>query len=120
MGLFNNLLDKFKGADFAIAPNKKLKTISEEFKMNFGLSLMIYKGVKLADGKMTINQLNEKTSAEMVTKGEGLKIKASMKVGDAEQAFKDVYGITVQIKDASGTKFVPNEMTIGEASRTQF
>lgn len=119
MGLLNNILDNFKGADFAVAPNKKLKTISAEFKKNFGLTLFIYKGAKLADDNLTINQLNEKVSAKVTTKGDGLKIKASMKVGAAEAKFKEVYGITVQIKDITGKKFAPNEMTIGEASRTK-
>ncbi len=120
MGLLNKIMDNFKAADFTVAPNKKLKTISADFKANFGVSLMIYKGKHLADETLTINQLNNKVSADVKTSGSGLKIKASMKVGDAEDLFKAHYGLTVQIKDATGTKLVPNEMTIGEASRTKF
>jgi hypothetical protein len=41
-----------------------------------------------------------------------------MKVGDAEKLFDTHFGVTVQIK--KGGKLVPNDMTIGEASRTEF
>ncbi len=120
MGIFNSILDNFKNADFDVSPNKKLKTISADFKANFGLTLVIYKGVQIADDNLTINQLNSKVTADVKTQGEGLKIKASMKVGTAEDLFKKHYGLTVQIKDPTGKKLVPNEMTIGNASRTKF
>ena len=51
---------------------------------------------------------------------DGLKIKASMKVGDAEKLFDTHFGVTVQIKDAKGTKLVPNEVTIGQAARGEY
>ena len=38
MGLFNNLMDRFKNAEFTVAPNKKLKTISADFKKTFDLT----------------------------------------------------------------------------------
>lgn len=120
MGLLNKIKDKFKSADFTIAPNKKLKTISADFKKNFGVSLIIYKGTHIAEENLTINQLNNKVSANVSTTGSGLKIRASMKVGDAENEFKKHYGLTVQIKDVTGKILVPNDMTIGEASRTKF
>ena len=36
MGLFNSIKDHFNKAEFTIAPNKKLKTISKEFKEALG------------------------------------------------------------------------------------
>lgn len=120
MGLLNKIKDSFNRTDFTVAPNKKLKTISADFKANFGLTLVFYKGAKIAEDSLTINQLNNKVSADVTTKGTGLKIKASMKVGAAEDKFKECYGLTVQIKDASGKKLVPNDMTIGDASRADF
>ena len=47
MGILNNFLDKFKNAEFTVAPQKKLKTISADFKKAFELSLVFYKGVKI-------------------------------------------------------------------------
>ena len=35
MGLLNNILDKFSKAEFTVAPQKKLKSISAEFKKAF-------------------------------------------------------------------------------------
>ena len=54
-----------------------------------------------------------KTTKTVDTKADGFKIKASMKVGDAEKLFDTNFGVTVQIK--KNGKLVPNEMTIGDA-----
>ena len=112
--------DKFKNAEFTVAPNKKLKTISADFKKAFELSLVFYKGAQIADGDMTLAALNKKTTKDVNSKADGLKIKASMKVGDAEKLFDANFGVTVQIKDASGTKLVPNGITIGQAARGEY
>lgn len=120
MGLINNIKDKFKNAEFTVAPNKKLKTLSSEFKDSFGVSLVFYKGAQIADGELTLAALNKKTTKEVNAKADGLKIKASMKVGDAEKLFDQSFGVTVQIKDAEGKKLVPNDITIGQAARGEY
>ncbi len=120
MGLLNNILDKFSKAEFSVAPQKKLKSISAEFKKAFGLTLVFYKGAQIADGDLTLAALNKKISKEVKTKAEGLKIKGSSKVGEAEKLFDSHFGVTVQIKDAAGTKLVPNEITIGQAARGEY
>jgi len=118
MGLINNLKDHFTNAEFTVAPNKKVKTVCADFKKAFGCTLAIYKGSVLADGDMTINQLNQKTTAKIDTHSSAeLKIKASMKVGDAEKLFETTYGLKVQIKDPKGTFCVDNKLTIGQAAR---
>jgi len=120
MGLLNNIKDNFNKAEFAVAPNKKLKTISSDFKKAFGVSLVFYKGTKIAEEDLTLNQLNQKTTKTIDTKAEAFKIKASMKVGEAEKLFDKHFGVTVQIKDPKGTKLVPNEITIGQAARGEY
>ena len=120
MGIFNNLMDKFKNAEFTVAPQKKLKTISADFKKAFNLSLIFYKGVQIADGELTLAALNKKTTKDVKSTADGLKIKASMKVGDAEKLFDKNFGVTVQIKDAEGTKLVPNGITLGQAARGEY
>lgn len=121
MGLFDNLKDRFNKAEFTIAPNKKLKTISKEFLETFDLQLAFYKGKQLADGDMTLNQLNQKTTKEINTHSSAsLKIKGSTKVGDAEKMFDQTFGVTVQIKDKAGKFCVPNEKTIGQAARGEY
>ena len=120
MGIVYNLMDRFKNAEFTVAPQKKLKTISADFKKAFELTLVFYKGAAIADGDLTLAALNKKTTKEVNAKADGLKIKASMKVGDAEKLFDTNFGVTVQIKDAKGTKLVPNEITIGKAARGEY
>ena len=120
MGLLNNLMDRFKNAEFTVAPQKKLKTISADFKKAFELTLVFYKGMQIADGDLTLAALNKKTTKDVKSTADGLKIKASMKVGDAEKLFDTNFGVTVQIKDAKGTKLVPNGITIGQAARGEY
>jgi hypothetical protein len=120
MGILNNLMDRFKNAEFTVAPQKKLKTISADFKKAFELTLVFYKGAAIADGDLTLAALNKKTTKEVNAKADGLKIKASTKVGDAEKLFDTNFGVTVQIKDAKGTKLVPNGITIGQAARGEY
>lgn len=120
MGLIDNIKDNFNKAEFTVAPQKKLKSISADFKKAFDLQLAFYKGTVLADPEMTLNQLNKKTTKEVNTHADGLKIKGSTKVGDAEKLFDTNFGVTVQIKSKDGKKCVPNNITIGQASRGEY
>jgi hypothetical protein len=120
MGLLNNIKDHFNNAEFKVAPNKKLKTISDEFLKNFGCALVFYKGAQIADGDMTLAALDKRTTKDVKKANAELKIKGSMKVGEAEKLFDQNFGVTVQIKDKTGKKLVPNEITIGQAARGEF
>ena len=120
MGLVNNFLDRFNKAEFTVSPNKKLKTLSGEFKEAFGVSLVFYKGNKIADGEMTLKQLDQRTSKEVTTSGASLKIKGNMKVGRVEELFDSAFGVTVQIKDKDGKTLVPNGITVGQAAREEY
>jgi hypothetical protein len=68
MGLFNNIKDHFNKAEFTVAPNKKLKTISRNFNESFDLSLIFYKGNKIADGNLTLKGLDRRTSKDVDTR----------------------------------------------------
>lgn len=120
MGLIANFLDRFNKAEFTVSPNKKLKTISSEFREAFGISLVFYKGNKIADENLTLKQLDQRTSKDVTTSGASLKLTANLKVGDAEKLFDKIFGVTVQIKDKDAKKLVPNEITIGQASREEY
>jgi hypothetical protein len=118
MGLLENLKDRFKTAEFSIAPNKKLKTISKDFKTAFGLSLVFYKGNMIAEDTLTLSALNKKTLKEVNTSSkDDLKIKASMKVGAVEDLFEKKFGVKVQIKDKAAKNLVDNDLTLGNATR---
>lgn len=124
MGLLDSIKDNFDKAEFSVAPNKKLKTISADFLKAFGLKLVFYKGRAIADGNLTLNQLNQKTTQQVNTNANNLKLKGSTKVSEAENLFKEKFGLTVQIKTKDGknypgctTDLVPNNLTIGKATR---
>lgn len=119
MGLLNNFKDRFKNAEFSVAPNKKLKTISKDFKTAFALELVFYKGKRIAEDSLTLKQLNDKTSSDIKKNSDAeLKLKASMKVEDVEKSFLSTYGTTVQIK--SSGKLVPDEVTLGQGARGEY
>lgn len=120
MGLINNLKDKFNKAEFTVAPQKKLKTLSKEFLDAFDLQLVFYKGNIIAEGDLTLAALNKKTAKDVNAKADGIKIKGSTKVGDAEKMFDANFGVKVQIKDKAGKICVPNEITIGQAARGEY
>jgi hypothetical protein len=120
MGLLDKFLDRFNKAEFTIAPNKKLKSLSKEFKEAYGLSLVFYKGNMIAEETLTLGGLNQKTSAKIsTTSKEGIKIKGNMLVKDVEKKFLDTYGVTVQIKNKKADKLIDNNITLGEAARNQ-
>jgi hypothetical protein len=117
--VLNKIKDNFTKAEFNVAPNKKIKSIQSDFKDAFGLSLVFYKGKKIAESDMTLAALAQKTAKEITTKdAENLKLKASMKVKAAEELFDEYFGITVQVKDPSGTQLIPDEQTLGDAARS--
>jgi hypothetical protein len=118
MGLLNNIKDRFNNAEFSVAPNKKLKTISKDFKSAFDLALVFYKGNMIAESDLTLAALNRKTAKSVNTSSKAdLKIKASMKVGDVEDLFENTFGVKVQIKDKEAKNLIDNDLTLGNAAR---
>jgi hypothetical protein len=117
MGLLNSITDNFKSGSFEIDDSTPIADLIKRFRLTFGCSLRIYKGKILADGRMTIRTLNEKTTLDINKNAEKMKIKASEKVGDVEDKFLHHFGIKVQIADKHNGKLVPDEITLGEASR---
>jgi hypothetical protein len=117
MGLLNAITDNFKSGSFEIDDSMPIADLIKQFKSAFGCSLRIYKGKILADGRMTIRTLNEKTSLEINKNAEKMKIKATEKVGDVENKFLRHFGIKVQVADKHNGRLAPDEITLGEASR---
>lgn len=119
MGLFSNFFDRFKAADFHLAPNKKIKSIQTEFKNNFGLTLRVYKGKALADPELTFAQLNQRTSKSINASNSDLIIKANISIGEFEKLIDQHFGVTVQVANEFDTYCVNNKYTIGQASRKE-
>jgi hypothetical protein len=117
MGLLDAIKDNFKNASFEIDEAMPVTELSKQFRATFGCSLRIYTGKKLADGRMTIRTLNQRTSLDVNKDAEQLKIRATEKVGDVEAKFLNHFGIKVRIADKHDGNLVPGELTLGEASR---
>lgn len=66
MGLLNNIKDAFNKSEFTVAPNKKLKTISADFKKAFDVTLVFYKGAIIADGELTPINLARKPQRKLI------------------------------------------------------
>jgi hypothetical protein len=117
MEIFNKLKDSFTSGNFDIDNSMSIFELKKQFKAAFGCTLRVYKGKQFADGRMTIKTLDARTTAEIKKDAGKLKIKATEKVGDVEQKFKTHFGLSVQIADKLDSVLVPNEITLGEASR---
>lgn len=118
-GLLSKIKDHFTTAEFTVAPNKKVKSIQADFKKTFGLTIFFYKGKKIAEGDLTLAALASKTTKEVKKSSDmELKLKAAMSVGKVESLFDNSFGLTTQIKDPSGKKLVPDQMTLGDAARS--
>lgn len=119
MGIFSNFFDRFKAADFHIAPNKKIRSIQSEFKNNFGLVLRVYKGKALADPEMTFAQLDKRTSKDVKANNTDLVIKANMNIGEFERLIDQHFGVTIQVANEFDTYCVNNKYTLGQAARRE-
>ena len=120
MGLLDKFKDHFDKGEFGVARNKKLKSISSDFKKAFDLTLVFYKGNKIAEGTFTLAALDSRTTKKVVSADVNVKVKASMKVGEVEKLFDENFGVKVQIKDKSGKKLVPDKISLGEARREEY
>jgi hypothetical protein len=117
MRLLDAIKDNFKNAAFEIDESMPVIELSKQFKAKFGCSLRIYAGKKLADGRMTIRTLNQRTTLEVNKDAEKLIIRATEKVSDVEAKFLKHFGIKVRIADKHDGNLISGDVTLGEASR---
>ena len=115
----SNITDKFKAKDFHLTANKKIKSLKADFKKNFGLTLRVYKGKQLADEELTLAALNQRTSKDVKSSNEDIKIKVSMTIGEFEKLIDSHYGLTVQVANEHDTYCINNKYTLGQASRKE-
>lgn len=118
MKLFNKIKDAFTSADFSVESSMRVVVLCKTFKNNFGLSLRVYKGKQLADGRLSLNTLDQRTTQNSINfDANKLVIKANMKIGDVEDLFLNHFGIVVQIADIENKKLLSNDLTLGDAKR---
>ena len=83
-----------------------VKTLKEQFKDSFGVELRVYHGKNFADDMDTLAHVRqEKLDAEV-------NINSNMHVGNVEEKFLDMVGLTVQVEDRFG-ELADNTATIG-------
>ncbi|MBO6069776.1 MAG: hypothetical protein IIZ03_03595 [Succinivibrionaceae bacterium] len=75
----------------------KLKTM---FKDEFGIGVRVYNGKRFADDTSTLASIR---SADADAKKSGdFEVRGNMKVGNAEKAFKEAFGVSIQIENKAG------------------
>lgn len=113
--MFNQFFDRFKASDFEPTSSMLIVELQRKFFDNFGLVLRVYKGKQLADEKLMLSQVANLDGVAAAK----LKIKATMTVGEVEEAFKATFNITVQISNEYETYLINNKYTIGQAMRKE-
>ena len=82
----------------SIDGRKKVKTLKEEFKKEFGVSIRVYNGVKFADENATLASIRN----ESAPKSGSFEVHGNTKVGNVEKQFMENLGIKVQVENSKG------------------
>jgi len=88
----------------------KVKTLKEDFKKEFGLTLRVYDGRSFADDDATLASIRKGDS-----KGGEFSPKRNMKVGNFEEKMMDLFGIKVQIAGSDDSYLCDNDLTLAGA-----
>jgi|APSaa5957512535_1039671.scaffolds.fasta_scaffold12051_3 hypothetical protein len=85
--------------NFIVGKNRSVQRTIKDFTKQFGVSIRIYKGKRIADGKLKISiisdiGINTKTNIEIID---------TTTVGDFEDYFANICGLTVQIENKNGS-----------------
>ncbi len=96
----------------AVNGRKKVKTLKDEFKKEFGVSIRVYKGPKFADENATLASIRKGD----VAKSGDFDVHANTKVGNVEKQFLENLGIKVQIEAADGS-LADNNLTLAQLKK---
>jgi hypothetical protein len=88
----------------------KVKTLKDEFKKEFGLTLRVYSGNKFADDDATLASIRKGDA-----KGGEFSPRKNTKVGNLEDKFKDLFGIKIQVASSDDSYLCDNDITLSEA-----
>jgi len=81
-----------------VSGRQKVKTLKEEFKKEFGVSIRVYHGKKFADDDATLASIRAEGAP-----GKGdFEVHGRTKVGNVEKQFRETLGIRVQLENAEG------------------
>lgn len=113
-----DLLIKKTNMEMVINKQKKLKQIQDEFQKQFPfLKLEFYSGFHkqnegserktLLEGDLTVGEACKLTAEKIIT------INENMKVSELEKAFKDIFGLSVQVFRKSNNLWLQTTITDG-------
>ena len=88
----------------------KVKTLREEFKKEFGLTLRVYHGQKFADDDATLASIRKGDA-----KGGEFGPRKNMKIGNFEKKMKELFGIKVQVANSDNNSLIDDDLTLSEA-----
>ena len=118
MGFFEKVKDSFTSSEFDIKGNMVVRTVKKQFKNAFnGCEIRIYKGNRFADPKSTIASIRGTSKGFDEGTGNEFKVKASWKVSKLESAFKESFGIKVNVSLPGDKGLAGDNLTLGEVSR---
>lgn len=87
----------------------KIITLQKRFKHEFGLTLRIYSGRRLANQDETIGQVRTKKGETFID------VRRNSKVGNLEDRFMESFGIKVQIAGSDDSYLCDNALTLAAA-----
>lgn len=93
-----NQKNTLKDTSFLISKNRSVQRTIEDFTEQFGIAIRIYKGKRIADNKLKIFTLSGVDFGSTTN----IDILASTTVGELEDQFFDLCGLTVQIESPTG------------------
>ena len=103
-------------AEIKLTGNLKVKTLKANFKEAFGATLRVYKSKSCKGGFADDDATLASIRAEGAKGGE-LKIVGNMQVGNFEKKIADMYGIGIQVANASDSALADNSGTICAAGK---
>jgi hypothetical protein len=102
-------------ANINVKGRMKVKTLQNEMKDAFGVTLRMYKGVKFADPGDTLASIRIK--GVKIEKGAELKVVGNMNCGSFEKKIKKIFGIKVQVADSKNENLAPDDITLSSAGK---
>jgi len=101
-------------AELSVSGRMTVKSLKNQFKKEFGVSLRVYNGARFADEDATLASLRK---GEDKAKTGDLKASGNMFAGTFEKKFKEIYGIKVQVSSADDSKLIADNVTLSAASK---
>lgn len=102
-------------AEFRVDSRMKVKTLKANFKKTFGATLRVYTTATCkakAGDEATLGTLMNGTA-----KGGEMTMGGNLRVGNFEKKLGELYGIGVQVANASDTKLSDNDITLVAAGK---